>query len=76
MSGRARLPGGEPRKASQRNTRRAAPTTVRINPTWRPGDNVRWQGRAGVFRRDVADGEHVEIVIDERIYRVRLKDLA
>jgi hypothetical protein len=27
---------------------------------------VRWTGRAGIFRRDVGDGEHVEIVIAER----------
>ena len=39
--------------------------------TWRVGDNVKWQGRTGVFRRDVGDGEHSEIVIAERVYRVR-----
>jgi len=37
---------------------------------------VRWHGRAGVFQRDVGDGEHAEIVIAERIYRVRTKELA
>jgi hypothetical protein len=66
VSGRARLPAGEPRKASQRDTRRVSPITVRIAPTWRPGDNIRWQGRSGVFRRDLGDREHVEIVIGER----------
>ena len=39
------------------------------------GDNVRWQSRVGVFRRDVDDGEHAEIVIGERIYRVRAREL-
>jgi hypothetical protein len=60
MSGRARLPAGEPRKASQRNTRRAAPTTVRTTPSWHAGDKVRWQGQGGIFRRDVGDGGGVE----------------
>ncbi len=75
MSGRARLPGGEPRKASQRNTRRASAAATRITPVWRPGDDVRWQGRAGIYRRDVGDGEHAEITIGERIYRVKTKEL-
>ena len=55
MSGRQRLPGGEPRKASQRNTRRAVPIVIRLGPTWRAGDRVRWLGLAGVFRRDLDD---------------------
>src|ERR1051325_8150294 len=75
MSGRARLPAGEVRKASQRRSRRAAPMVARINPAWRPGDAVRWQGRAGVFRRDVGDGEHAEVVIADRVSRVRSREL-
>ena len=75
MSGTARLPGGEPRKASQRNSRRAASAPARVLPTWRVGDRVNWQGRAGVFRRDVGDGEHAEATFGERVYRVRLKEL-
>ncbi len=69
------MPGGEPRNASQRNTRRAAPIAFRIAPIWRAGDQVRWKGRAGVFRRDVGDGEHAEVVIGERVYRVRVSEL-
>ena len=75
MSGRARLPGGEPRKASQRNSRRAAQSPTRIAPNWKPDDVVRWKGRGGTFRRDVGDGEHVEIVLADRIYRVRFSEL-
>jgi hypothetical protein len=71
----ARLPSGEPRKAGQHNTRRAAPVTVRITPIWRPGDAVRWKGRSGVFRRYVGDGEHVEITVGKRVYRVRTSEL-
>jgi hypothetical protein len=40
MSGRQRLPAGEPRKASQRRTRRVAPLQARISRVWRPGDQV------------------------------------
>ena len=36
---------------------------------------VLWKGRAGVFRREVGDGEHAEVLIDGRVYRVRLSEL-
>jgi hypothetical protein len=75
-TGRQRLPGGEPRRASQRNSRRAGPVAARLIPTWRVGDAVRWQGRAAVFRRDIGDGQHAEVQIGERIYRVRLIELS
>ena len=76
MSGRARLPAGEPRKASQRKTRRAGAVTARITRTFRSGEPVRWQDRNGLFRRDIGDGEHAEVLIGERVYRVRLHELA
>jgi hypothetical protein len=76
MSGTQRLPGGRPRKASQRRTRPAAPLQPRISRLWRPGDRVRWRDRDGVFHRDLGDGEHAEIVIVDRTYRVRVGDLA
>lgn len=76
MSGRNRLPSGEPRKASQKRSRRAAPPTTQARMTWVAGASVRWQGRDGVFHRDVGDEEHAEIVIGGRTYRVRTKDLA
>ena len=75
MSGRPRLPGGEPRKASQRKARRVGAASIRIAATWQPGSPVRWKGRSGVFRRDVGDGEHAEIVIGERVYRVQAREL-
>jgi hypothetical protein len=37
---------------------------------------VLWKGRAGIFRRDVGDGEHAEVVIEGRVYRVRLAELS
>lgn len=75
MTGRARLPGGEPRKASQRNSRRAEAPPRRITPAWKPGDQVQWQARTGVFRRHVGDDVHAEVVSGERVYRVRVADL-
>jgi hypothetical protein len=44
-------------------------------PGWRPGDSVRWKDRSGVYRRDVGDGEHSEIVVVDRVYRVRTSEL-
>ena len=73
---RSRLPSGAPRRASQKRSRPAAPIApVEIEVPWRPGDRVRWRDRAGSYRRDVGDGEHVEIVIAERVYRVRRAEL-
>ena len=42
MSGRSRLPSGEPRKASQKRSRRGeAPQVVPIEIPWQPGERVR-----------------------------------
>ena len=75
MPGRKRLPGGEPRKASQRNKRNLSSGPVSVSAVWRASMPVLWRGRAGVFRRDVGDGEHAEVVIDGRVYRARLSEL-
>jgi hypothetical protein len=75
MSGRARLPGGEPRKASQKRTRRGEAMPTRINPVWRLGDRVSWGGRVGSFLRAFTDGIHAEVRIEQRVYRVRIADL-
>ena len=74
MSGRSRLPGGEMRKASQKRSRRADALPARVEISWRPCDRVGWRDRAGVYRRDI-DEEHAEIVIAERVYRVRRAEL-
>jgi hypothetical protein len=75
MSGTQRLPGGQPRKKSQRHTRPAR-SQPRTSGLWRPGDRVRWRDRVGVFHRDLGDGEHAEVVIADRTYRVRVGDLS
>jgi hypothetical protein len=40
-----------------------------------PGDRVRWKDRTGTFRRKCGDGEHAEVLIAGRVYRVRIADL-
>jgi hypothetical protein len=75
MTGTRRLPAGEPRKASQRHSRRAASLQAPIRRVLSPGDQVRWRERIGIFSRDLGDGEHVEIKIADRTYRVRVGDL-
>jgi len=74
MSGRTRLPGGEPRKASQKRTRRAGAPPTLMAPQWRMGDKVRWHGKTGHFHRDLGDG-NAEVTIGNRAYRVRISDL-
>jgi hypothetical protein len=74
MSGRSRLPSGTPRKASQRHSRRAAAPIAVIEPTWRPGDKVQWQGYIGTYLRETVDGQ-VEILVGTRTYRVRKVEL-
>jgi hypothetical protein len=74
MTGKSRLPAGEPRKASQRRTRPAGTAFTRIMPQWRMGDRVRWQDKIGHFHRDLGDG-NAEVTIANRAYRVRIGDL-
>ena len=76
MSGRQRMPAGEPRKASQRRARRGDAFTSLRKPCLAPRKKSMLVGRIGVFQRDLVDGEHAEIRISDRTYRVRLPDLA
>ena len=71
----SRLPGGEPRRPSQRRTRGAGAVQPRINPRWQYGDRIRWGGQLCSFGRDLEDGTHAEIRIGHRLYRVRIADL-
>ena len=74
MSGRARLPGGEIRRASQRRSRPAAAPVTAIRPTWRPGDRVQWRDRSGSYLREAGDGL-ADIDIAGRTYRVQRAEL-
>ena len=76
MSGRQRMPAGEPRKASQRRARRGDAFTSLRKPCLAPRKKSMLVGRIGVFQRDLGDGEHAEIMISDRTYRVRIADLA
>ena len=51
-----------------------APPQVRIAPTWRVGDKVRWQGYTGTFLRETVDGD-AEVLIGKRTYRVPAGEL-
>ena len=62
-------------KASQRGRKQPVSSAPAL-PTRQPGDPVRWKDRRGVFKRDVGDGEHSEVQIDERVYRVITKELS
>jgi hypothetical protein len=76
MTDRSRLPGGEPRKAGRKRATPSGAIPVRIRPSWRIGDKVRWSGQLGFFGRNLDDGTHAEIRIRQRRYRVRLADLS
>jgi hypothetical protein len=75
MPGRARLPGGEQRKASQRRVRQPSLSRTTIEPTWRPGDKVRWNGYTGTFLRDTVDGQ-AEVLIGTKTYLIGRGELA
>ena len=63
-------------KASQRGRKQqVSSTSAPILPQRQPGQPVRWKDRRGVFKRDVGDGEHSEVVIAERVYRVATREL-
>ena len=75
MTGRSRTATGELRKASQRHGRPAIMALRRIAMVWQEGQPVRWKDREGIYRRDTGAGLHAEIVLDGRIYRVRVEEL-
>ena len=66
---RWRTPQGQPKSDA---TRRAI--TNPDSPAMANGDRVRWQDKAGLFRRDLGNGD-VEVTIANRAYRVRIADL-
>ena len=71
MSGTKRLPGGERRKASQRNRpARAAPSQVQI--AWRAGNPVKWKDRTGLFCREVGDNEHAATLTGIPVRKIKV----
>jgi hypothetical protein len=76
MSGRNRLPSGEPRRASQRppaRQPRKPPSRLKFRGTQATG----CAGGTAPAPIDAtpATGKHVEIIIAERVYRVRRAEL-
>jgi hypothetical protein len=55
MTGRARLPGGEQRKASQKRSRPAAQSAAVAEPTLAAGNRVRWSRHTGIVQGVVGD---------------------
>jgi hypothetical protein len=64
-----RTPQGQPAPHPARGA-----TTHPHSPAMAHGDRVRWQDKAGFFRRNVGDG-NAEVTIANRAYRVRIADL-
>ena len=58
MSGTRRLPGGEPRKASQRNSRRAGPPATKITPVWRVSMRSKGDIDIGAIAKEFGGGGH------------------
>jgi hypothetical protein len=69
MAGRSGL------KASQRGRAPAVARVVSAAPVRVLDEPVRWKDRRGTYQRDVGDGEHSEIQIGERVYRVKTSEL-
>jgi hypothetical protein len=75
VTGRARLPGGEQRKASQKRSRPATPSAAVAAPTLRPGDRVRWSYHTGIVQR--VDGDQADVRQDGRntLWRLPMAEL-
>jgi hypothetical protein len=68
------MPGKLPLKASQRGRVRPVVRSI-VVPIRETGTPVRWKDRRGIFKRDCGDGEHSEIQLDDRIWRVKTSEL-
>lgn len=63
-------------KASQRGRAHAASQRpASVAPVRQPGEPVRWKDRRGTYQRDVGDREHSEVLIGERVYRIKTAEL-
>ncbi|HEV2188070.1 MAG TPA: hypothetical protein VGR70_12730 [Stellaceae bacterium] len=75
VKGRARLPGGEQRKASQKRSRPATPIATVVAPTLRPGDCVRWSRHTGIMQRVVGDQADVRQDGRNTLWRLPVAEL-
>jgi len=75
VKGRAQLPGGEQRKASQKRSRPATPIAALAAPTLRPGDRVRWSRHTGIVQRVVSDQADVRQDSRNTLWRLPVAEL-
>jgi len=75
MTGRASLPGGEQRKASQKRSRPAMPIAAVAQPTLRPGDRVRWSRHTGSVQRLVGDQADIRQDGRDTLWRLPVREL-
>jgi hypothetical protein len=73
--GQRKMAGRSGLKASQRGRVAAVSRAVSAAPVRVPDEPVRWKERRGTYQRDVGDGEHSEVQIGERVYRVKTSEL-
>jgi hypothetical protein len=75
VTGRARLPGGEQRKASQKRSRPAAPIAAVAAAPLKPGDRVRWLRHTGIVQRVVGDQADVRQDGRDTLWRLPVAEL-
>jgi hypothetical protein len=72
VTGRARLPGGEQRKASPKRSRPAAAVAA---PVLTPGDRVGWLRHTGIVQRVVGDQADVRQDGRDTLWRLPVAEL-
>jgi hypothetical protein len=76
VTGRARLPGGEQRKASQKRSRPATPSSaVATAPALQPGDRVRWSRYTGTVQRVAGDAADIRQDGRNTLWRLPVAEL-
>jgi len=63
-----------PQPQEERRAPRPVPRPTLVEPIWRAGDKIHWQGYIGFFLHD-DDGGYAEVLIGTRTYRVRRAEL-
>ena len=61
-------------RQEERRAPRPVPRPTLVEPIWRAGDKIHWQGYIGFFLHD-DDGGYAEVLIGTRTYRVRRAEL-
>jgi len=79
VPGGPRLPGGEPRKASRRRSRRAAAISAVMTPmpteTLQRGDRVCWSRSTGTVQRVIDDAADIRQDGTDALWRLPVAEL-